>query len=243
MRHVIWLAHSLDLPLEAVTQTFALLGVRGSGKTHAAVVLVEQIVRAGQRVAVLDPLGVWWGLRAGADGGSAGLPVVIAGGDHGDVPLEPASGGVMADFVVWRARWRRTRTGSTPMPSATSCRSIPRPAPSATIGRTCAAAGSSICALGSSTRVRVCFRKRKGHRDMKRPTKGYGAREIERFNSAVPIGTRVRYWPVLPARDGMPAPLETVTRSVAWALGHGDGVVLIVGQAGGVLLSHVELLP
>ena len=29
-----------------------------------------------------------------------GLPVVVLGGDHGDVPLEPASGAVIADWVV-----------------------------------------------------------------------------------------------------------------------------------------------
>jgi hypothetical protein len=48
----------------------------------------------------LDPTGAWWGLRAAADGKSEGLPVVIIGGEHGDVPLEPTAGKVIADLVV-----------------------------------------------------------------------------------------------------------------------------------------------
>jgi hypothetical protein len=39
-------------------------------------------------------------LRAAADGKRPGLPIVILGGDHGDVPLEVAAGQVIADLVV-----------------------------------------------------------------------------------------------------------------------------------------------
>ena len=42
----------------------------------------------------------WWGLRASADGKHPGLPIVILGGDHGDVPLELAAGQVIADLVI-----------------------------------------------------------------------------------------------------------------------------------------------
>ena len=49
---------------------------------------------------ILDPTGAHWGLRAAADGVSAGLPVVIIGGEHGDVPLESTAGKVIADLVV-----------------------------------------------------------------------------------------------------------------------------------------------
>ena len=45
------------------------LGTAGSGKTYAAKGFVERLLEAGARVAVVDPLGVWWGLRANADGG------------------------------------------------------------------------------------------------------------------------------------------------------------------------------
>ena len=59
------------------------------------------------------------------------------------------------------------------------------------------------------------------------------------WNSAYPIGTLVRYWPVMPKREG--EAIDTTTRSEAWMLGHGKHVVLVKGIAGGVLLSHLEL--
>ncbi|MGI8651383.1 MAG: hypothetical protein ACR2I7_01140 [Geodermatophilaceae bacterium] len=94
------LAEDLTLPLEAVTETLVLLSKRGAGKTATASVLVEELLGAGLPVCVLDPLGVWWGLRAAADGQGSGLPVVILGGDHGDLPLAATSGQLIADLVV-----------------------------------------------------------------------------------------------------------------------------------------------
>lgn len=94
------LSDELTLPLEAVTETLVLLGKRGAGKTATASVLVEELLGAGLPVCVLDPLGVWWGLRAAADGQGSGLPVVILGGDHGDLPLPATSGRLIADLVV-----------------------------------------------------------------------------------------------------------------------------------------------
>jgi uncharacterized protein len=94
------LASDLSLPLDAVTEAFGVLGVRGSGKTFTAKVLVEELTKAGMPVAILDPLGVHWGLRSSADGERPGLPFVIFGGDHADVPLSDSSGEVIADFVI-----------------------------------------------------------------------------------------------------------------------------------------------
>lgn len=90
----------LQLPLEAVTQTFGVLGKRGVGKTYTSNVLVEELLKAGMHVVVIDPLDAWWGLRSSADGKSEGLPVVIFGGAHGDLPLEATAGTVIADVVV-----------------------------------------------------------------------------------------------------------------------------------------------
>jgi hypothetical protein len=42
----------------------------------------------GQQVVIVDPKGDWWGIRSSADGKAPGLPVVILGGERGDVPLE-----------------------------------------------------------------------------------------------------------------------------------------------------------
>lgn len=94
------ISEELSLPLEAITQTFALLAKRGSGKTYTAAVMVEEMAAANLPVAVVDPVGVLWGLRASADGKGPGLPVVILGGEHGDVPLEPDAGEIIADFVI-----------------------------------------------------------------------------------------------------------------------------------------------
>ncbi len=64
----ITLSHGLHLSLEAVTQTFAVLGKRGSGKTNTSGVMTEQMIKAGLPVVVIDPIGVWCGLRHDADG-------------------------------------------------------------------------------------------------------------------------------------------------------------------------------
>ena len=70
--------------------------------TYAAAVLVEEMIKAGLPVVVVvvDPIGVWWGLRSGADGKSPGLPVVIFGGDRADLPLGENMGAAIADVVV-----------------------------------------------------------------------------------------------------------------------------------------------
>lgn len=94
------LAPGVHMPVEAVTQTFAILGKRGSGKTVTGTVMAEQMIRAKMPVVVADPIGVWWGLRHAANGGDPGLPVVILGGEHADVPLEETGGAVIADFLI-----------------------------------------------------------------------------------------------------------------------------------------------
>jgi len=94
------ISDNLTLPLEATTQTFAILAKRGVGKTYTAAVITEELLKADQQIIVADPIGVWWGLRAGADGKSAGLSIVVMGGDHGDVPLEESAGETVATAIV-----------------------------------------------------------------------------------------------------------------------------------------------
>lgn len=67
-----------------------------------------------------------------------------------------------------------------------------------------------------------------------------GAHSAVSWNTAHPVGTAVRYWPIYPPIEGVP-PVDTTTRSEAWALGDGSVVVLIEGKAGGVHLSHIEV--
>lgn len=94
------ISKDLSLPLDAVTQTFAILAIRGAGKTNTSVVMVEELLKNDLHVVVVDPVGVWWGLRSSADGKSAGHSIVIFGGEHGDVPLEHTGGKLVAELVV-----------------------------------------------------------------------------------------------------------------------------------------------
>lgn len=97
-------AEGLSLPIDVVTQKTAFMGRTGSGKTYAATKLAELLIRAGAQVVAIDPVGVWWGLRLEADGKTpSDLKLPIFGGLHGDIPLEPTGGKLMADLIVDRA--------------------------------------------------------------------------------------------------------------------------------------------
>ena len=81
------------------------------------------------------------------------------------------------------------------------------------------------------------------------------------FNARFPVGTRVVAYPFIrpehpvavafqrrlklgriTARDADPCRrLVTVTRTPAWTLGHGEPVVSVVGYAGGIALTHVDV--
>jgi len=87
------------LPLSALSERLAIVGTSGSGKTYAAKGLLEQVMDGGGRVCVVDPLGVWWGLREGADGAAPPFPVVVFGGAHADLPLRPGMAGALGYLV------------------------------------------------------------------------------------------------------------------------------------------------
>lgn len=91
----------LELPRKsAVTSTFVVYGGKGMGKTNALAVFAEEIEAAGQRFSVIDPVGVSWGLQHGAKRGTNGLTCIILGGQHGDIPITPQAGKIVADFVA-----------------------------------------------------------------------------------------------------------------------------------------------
>jgi len=94
------IADDLRLPLDLVVQQTGILARTGAGKTNTAVVIVEEVLAARQQVVIVDPPGAWYGLRSSEDGLTAGYPVIVLGGTHGDLPLEPSSGEIIADFVV-----------------------------------------------------------------------------------------------------------------------------------------------
>lgn len=94
------LSDDLTLPLDAVTSTLIVYGGKGMGKTNLGTVFCEELSAANQRFSVIDPMGVFWGLRHSADGKGRGIEVLILGGKHGDMPIEPTGGAVVADLVA-----------------------------------------------------------------------------------------------------------------------------------------------
>jgi uncharacterized protein len=99
------ISDDLSLPLEAVTNTHLILARRRVGKSYTAAVMAEEMVKAGLPWVALDPTGVWWGLTSSADGKSEGLPVIVIGGPHGHIPLEPSAGKVIANLVIDHPGW------------------------------------------------------------------------------------------------------------------------------------------
>ena len=94
------LSKDLSMPASAITETFAELAARGAGKSNTAAVMAEEMFRAGLPFVVIDPVRAWWGLRSSRDGKGPGLPILIFGGKHGDVPLERGGGMLVADLIV-----------------------------------------------------------------------------------------------------------------------------------------------
>lgn len=85
----------------AVTEVFAWVGRRGAGKSYGAGVLVEELLRTGKSVIVVDVVGTWWGLRVGADGSpNGGYRIPILGGDHADVDIVPEGGAIVATMLA-----------------------------------------------------------------------------------------------------------------------------------------------
>jgi hypothetical protein len=90
------------IPTEALSQHIAIVGKTGSGKSYTARGIVESLLDRKQRVCVIDPTGVWYGLRSSADGQHAGYPVVILGGEHRDAPISETSGNAVAELIATR---------------------------------------------------------------------------------------------------------------------------------------------
>lgn len=94
------ISDGLVLPLDTVTSTLVVYGGKGMGKTNLLSVVLEEMSKARLRWCALDPVGVLWGLRHGADGQGPGIECLILGGVHGDIPVYPDSGEIVADLVA-----------------------------------------------------------------------------------------------------------------------------------------------
>jgi len=94
------LAPGLSLPIDAVTETFGILAIKGVGKTYTEMKMAEEMLANRLPIIAIDSMGIFWGLRAHADGKGKGLPITIMGGDHADVPLVPTAGKVVAELLA-----------------------------------------------------------------------------------------------------------------------------------------------
>ena len=87
---------------DSTTMTAAILAKKGSGKTYLGMVLAEEFLASpglGVPVVIVDPTGVWYGLRSMADGSPSSLPILTLGGEYGDLPLAHTQGKQVALLV------------------------------------------------------------------------------------------------------------------------------------------------
>jgi len=98
------ISRELELPDSFAGKSAFVAGTKGSGKTYTAGVIVEEMLSRDNHLIVLDPTGVWWGLRTSQNGHSAGFPIIVIGGPNGDIPLPPTSGKAIAEFVIKSGR-------------------------------------------------------------------------------------------------------------------------------------------
>lgn len=87
------------IPDEVLESDIAAIAQKGAGKTYLMKGLVERNLHRDRRTLVIDPLGVWWGLKQRADG-SPGFPVPVVGGRHADVPLDPSKGEELGAYIA-----------------------------------------------------------------------------------------------------------------------------------------------
>jgi uncharacterized protein len=94
----------LALPLDWITLATVVYGARGAGKTTFGSVVAEEVIKAKQRFCAVDLKGDWWGLKSSADGRHEGIPVVVFGGDHADLPLEEGAGSFVGSTIAQLAQ-------------------------------------------------------------------------------------------------------------------------------------------
>ena len=89
------------IPSDALDDRLGFIGTSGSGKTYNAGTAIEILLSRRARTVIIDPLGVWWGLRLLADGKKpSNFDVVIFGGDHADLPLNEQAGALIGETAA-----------------------------------------------------------------------------------------------------------------------------------------------
>jgi hypothetical protein len=93
-------SEEFKLPMRLLSHRTVVFGGSGAGKTTYGRVLFEEATAAGVLCGAVDLKADWWGLKSTADGQGDGIPVVIFGGEHQDVPLDEAGGASLAEIIV-----------------------------------------------------------------------------------------------------------------------------------------------
>lgn len=89
------------LPRKVFDQHIVLLGKTRAGKsTVLRGSIGEPLLEQGEPVIIIDPKGDWWGLKLSKDGRGPGFPIVIFGGEHADVPLDPRAGAHIGELLA-----------------------------------------------------------------------------------------------------------------------------------------------
>lgn len=88
------------LPADLGDCKIAVLAQSKAGKTYGLGDILEELVKAQRPFIAVDPANNLWGLRSRPDGSPSGLPVVVIGGPHGDVPLEKDAGERVAEALL-----------------------------------------------------------------------------------------------------------------------------------------------
>ena len=94
------ISDTLDLPLEWLQLASVIYGMPGTGKSVLSRVVAEEAHKNGVRFCIIDITGGAWGLKSSADGKRDGLPVVVFGGDHADMPLNIKAGKAMGETIA-----------------------------------------------------------------------------------------------------------------------------------------------
>lgn len=94
------IADDLALPLDWMTMATVVYGARGAGKTTLGAVVAEEVTKAKQRFCAIDLKGDWYGVKSSANGREAGIPAVIFGGDHADLPLKEDEGATVGAMIA-----------------------------------------------------------------------------------------------------------------------------------------------
>jgi hypothetical protein len=95
------IGEGFSLPAEDTLEAaIGIIGKRGRGKSGLVKVLMEELVRVGLPFVAFDPVGIMWGIRTSLDGLGPGLPVLVVGGKHGDLPLDRGAGARIAKAII-----------------------------------------------------------------------------------------------------------------------------------------------